>query len=251
MDYQNDGHGLPSDFPSDPVYHFHVLAWGLGLLLLVVFAAAVIMAFRQAFTKYSRLERDEAIKERVARVDKALRLATAGSRDDQMQKAEHALAVIDANFASTLTLSKKLNDAMSPLYKALDGVKEEDAKPGGMMNGGNVMAGGTVINIAVNNGQPVLPGAADPAAAQASTMPGPYASSAPAPGDAPPAKEKMSPFEQSEAIWKAIHKLFNYWKNRTAVTTAFTAAQQQLLNSPFWEPPPAPEMPQRTGRKPS
>ena len=241
LDYQNDGHGLPSDFPSDPVYHFHFLAWGLGLLLLALFAAAIIMAFRQAFVKYSRLEREDAIKERVARVDKALRIASAGSRDDQMAKAENALAVIDANFSKSLDLSKALNKAMTPLYKALDGVEEQDAKPGGPLSGGNVMAGGTVINIAVNNGQPVTPEAA-------AGMPGPYASSVPAPADKDAVKETMSPFERSEALWKAIHKLYGYWRNKTAVTTAFTAAQQQLLNSPFWEPPLPPES-VRAGRK--
>ena len=246
MDYRDDGHGLPSDFPSDPVYHFHLLAWGLGALLLVLFAAAIIMMFRRAYVTYSRSQREDAIKERVARVDKALRTASQGSRDDQIQKAEAAVAAVDANFAQTLVLSKALNDAMGPLLKALEGVREEDVKPGGMMNGGNVMAGGTVINIAVNNGQPVTPEAA------AAAVPGPYAS-APAPAVAADGKaavkEAMSPGERAEAVWKAIHKLYAYWKNKTAVTTAFTAAQQQLLNSPYWEPPQTPDLPPRAGGK--
>lgn len=241
VDYQNDGHGLPSDFPSDPVYHFHFLTWGLGLLLLALCGAAIIMMFRRAYVDYSRGTRDKAIEERVALVDKALRKASAGDRTEQLQKAQVALAVIDANFAKSLALGKELNKAMGPLYKALDGVTEEDPKANGMMNGGNVMAGGTVINIAVNNGQPCTPDSAP-------LMPGPYASAVPVAPDAPAVKEKMSPGEQAEAVWKAIHKLYSYWRNRTAVTAAFSAAQQQLLSSPFWEAPPAPEA-ARPGRK--
>jgi len=70
-----------------------------------------------------------------------------------------------------------------------------------MMNGGNVMAGGTVINIAVNNGQPVTP---------ESAIPGPYASSVPSARRRQPAGQggRCRSFEQSEAIWKAIHKLY-------------------------------------------
>ncbi len=47
----------------------------------------------------------------------------------------------------------------------------------------------------------------------------------------------MSADEKSEAIWKAVQKLFNYWKNMSAVATAFRAAQAQLMASPAWEDP--------------
>jgi hypothetical protein len=47
----------------------------------------------------------------------------------------------------------------------------------------------------------------------------------------------MSPEEKSESLWKAVQKLFSYWKNLNVVTAAFRSAQQQLMFSERWIDP--------------
>lgn len=231
----DDGRGLPTDFPSDPAYsHFGLLTWGLCglffLLFLAVIGAAIIMAYRYG---YSTVGREKVVGERVKRVRDALVEAVEGNPDSVQANARTGLQVIEDNFGRTLALAKKVNGARSGLVKALTGVDEEDAKASNLPVQ-SVAAGATVINIAVNQNSVSTN---DPA-----VIAGPYANvaSTPVPLDAKPVKEKMSPFEHEQAVWRALQALLFFWKNPGA-KAAFINAQQQVLSSPRWVPPSPPQ----------
>ena len=210
-----------ADFPTDVGGHHDFLFWTAVTVCLIVLASILTIVFKNA-------QRDAsgggggAIDRRVDAVKKLLSTAAKAGPDDQVEKAEKARAAISENFQHTLKLSAELNKVVGKLNTAIEGTKEEVYKPKGTAP---AAMGGTVINIAVNASE-VQP--------MAAAMPAPYAA---APADAAPEKVPMSADEKSEAIWKAVQKLFNYWKNMSAVATAFRAAQAQLMASPAWEDP--------------
>jgi hypothetical protein len=208
-----------ADFPTEAGGHHDVLFWTAVTVCLIVLASILTIVFKNA-------QRDasggvgSAIDRRVDAVKKLLSAAAKAGPDDQVEKAEKARAAIAENFQHTLRLSAELNKVAGKLNTAIEGTKEEVFKPKGAVP---AAMGGPVINIAVNASE-VQPVAAAPAPAAT-------------PGDAVPEKVAMSADEKSEAIWKAVQKLFNYWKNMSAVATAFRAAQAQLMASPAWEDP--------------
>lgn len=207
-----------ADFPSEVSGHHDFLFWTAVTICLIVLASILTIVFKNA-------QRDasggvgSAIDKRVDAVKKLLSVAAKAGPDDQVEKAEKARAAIAENFQQTLKLSAELNKVVGKLNTAIEGTKEEVYKPKGATP---AAMGGTVINIAVNASE-VQPVAAAPVPA--------------APTLAASEKVPMSADEKSEAIWKAVQKLFNYWKNMSAVATAFRAAQAQLMASPAWEDP--------------
>ncbi len=211
-----------ADFPTEAVGNHDFLFWTAVTVCLIVLASILTVVFKNA-------QRDasggggNAIDKRIDAVKKLLSAAARAAPGEQIEKAEAARAAITENFQHTLKLSAELNKVVGKLNTAIDGTKEEVFKPG---NGGAAALGGTVINIAVNNhsdGQPqaIAGGAAATSVPSVSTV----------------EKVPMSADEKSEAVWKAVQKLFNYWKNMSAVATAFRAAQAQLMASPRWEDP--------------
>lgn len=207
-----------ADFPTDIGGHHDFLFWTAVTVCLIVLASVLTIVFKNA-------QRDAsggvggAIDRRIDAVKKLLSAAAKAGPDDQVEKAEKARAAIGENFQHTLKLSAELNKVVGKLNTAIDGTREEVFKPKGAMP---AAMGGTVINIAVNASevQPMAPAPAPAASVEAA-----------------PEKVPMSADEKSEAIWKAVQKLFNYWKNMSAVATAFRAAQTQLMTSPAWEDP--------------
>ncbi len=212
-----------SDFPADPIVHYDFLFWAAATVCIVVFACVLTLMYKKAERRMG-FGGGDAIDQRVKAVMKVLSGAAKSGFDDQTAKAEESVKAVNDQFGRTLTLASELSKAASKLSTAIDGTKEELFKGQGV---GGVVAGGTVINIAVNSNSDGAPLAA--------------AGTAVAPGFAAAAsseKVPMSPMEKSEAVWKAVQKLFNYWKNLSAVTAAFRAAHQQLMASPEWKDPP-------------
>ncbi|MDI7774026.1 hypothetical protein [Asticcacaulis sp. EMRT-3] len=217
-----------NDFPVDPVINHHFLAW-LVLIAIVVIATATLTLIYKWAEWQVRKGLGEGIDARAALIGKALACAAEARQEQQVALAKEARGVIGEQFGRTLALSGDLNKVVDKLNKALEGTREEEAVPGPGLPHGAVISGGTVINIAVANG------AVSPApAAQVSPLVSPVAVApvTPAEGD-----ERMSADEQSEALWRAIQKLFSFWRNLSVVSAAFRAAQQQLLYSPAWEAP--------------
>ncbi len=212
-----------SDFPADPVMHYDLLFWAAATVCLIVFACILTLMYKKAERRMG-FGAGDAIDQRVRAVMKILSGAAKAGLDDQTAKAEDSVKAVNDQFGRTLSLAADLSKAVSKLNTAVDGTKEELFKGNG---GIGTVTGGTVINIAVNSNSDGAPLAA--------------AGTAVAPGVVPAAsaeKVPMSPMEKSEAVWKAVQKLFNYWKNLSAVTAAFRAAQQQLMASPEWKDPP-------------
>lgn len=220
---QQDFDQAPStlnDFPADPLISHDWMFWLIACVVVAGLAAIIVFVIKIA-------ERDvkdrvgKAVDKKIDGVVKALSAAARAGSDTQLGTALAARKAIDDNFGKTLALSADLSKVIGKLNTALEGTKEEVAKP----KAPELAAGGTVINIAVNDGVTAAAPAPDA---------GPYAAPAPA-ADKP--VEPMTQGEQREAVWLAIDRLFNYWKNASTVTAAFRAAQQQLMELPAWVPP--------------
>ena len=211
----------PSDFPSDPIVQHDLLFWVLITIGLIVLACVLTVLFKEAERRV-RNGLGDAIDGRATVVLKALSHAARARQDEQVAQAQVASDAIAENFGQTLKLSADLNKVVDKLNKALEGTFEKDAAHAGH---GPVMAGGTVINIAVNNGTASAGDAGPHGNAHAHA---PHTVGEP---------EMMSPEEKSESLWKAVQKLFSYWKNLNVVTAAFRSAQQQLMFSERWIDP--------------
>ena len=213
----------PSDFPSDPIVQHDLLFWGLITIGLIVLACVLTILFKEAERRV-RNGLGDAIDGRAKVVLKALSHAARARQDEQAAQAQAASDAIAENFGQTLKLSSDLNKVVDKLNKALEGTVEKDPQHAGH---GPVMAGGTVINIAVNNGT-ASAGDAGPHGNAHAHAHAPYAGGEP---------DMMSPEEKSESLWKAVQKLFSYWKNLNVVTAAFRSAQRQLMFSERWIDP--------------
>lgn len=213
----------PSDFPADPIVQHDLLFWALITIGLIVLACILTVLFKEAERRV-RNGLGDAIDGRAKVVLKALSHAARARQDEQVAQAQVASDAIAENFGQTLKLSADLNKVVDRLNKALEGTVEKDPQQVGHGHG-PVMAGGTVINIAVNNGTAT---AGDAGGHGAAPVHAPHGVGKP---------EMMSPEEKSESLWKAVQKLFSYWKNLNVVTAAFRAAQQQLMFSERWIDP--------------
>lgn len=219
----------PSDFGPEPSHHHAFFETGILIVLVVVAIWILSRVYNDANFRAARRPKD-AVTQRVDRVAKAMSDAARANQSNQVMLAVDAKTAIDKQFAACLRLSEELNKHIGPLNKALEGMKEEDA-PIRPIHGPSTVSGGTVINIAVG-GSGNVESSGGSAAVLGSTP-------VPLPGGAPhPTPEPMTPEEKSAALWTAVQRIFNAWKNRTAIVAAFHAAQAQLTASPLWQPPP-------------
>ncbi len=217
----------PSDFGPEPIHHHFFFDTGI-LIVLVIVAIWILSAFYNSANYRAARQPRDAVQKRVDRVAKVMAEAARANQSNQVKLAEEAKAAIDSQFPAALRLSQELNKVVGPLNKALEGVREDDApiKP---LTGPSTVLGGTVINIAVGGGTGVGPETVTAGAVAAPAEVG---------GEgAPGGPEMMSADERSAAVWTAVQRLFNAWKNKSAIVAAFHAAQAQLIASPVWEPP--------------
>ncbi len=217
----------PSDFGPDPIQHHYFFE--TGILIVLVIAAIWILSAIYGGENFRAARRPrDAVQRRVDRAVKAMADAARANQASQEKLALEAKQAINEQFKASLELSQALNKAIGPLNKALEGVREDEA-PIKAITGPSVVTGGTVINIAVGGGAGVGP---------ENVTAGPVTAVSPAEIKAevlPP--EMMSAEERRLAIWTAVQRLFNAWKNKSAIVAAFHAAQTQLMSSAPWEPP--------------
>lgn len=204
-----------SDFPSDPPPNHDIWLWLLFTLFLVALAAVLVWVFKRA----ERRGGGSAIEDRAKAVMKFLAPGAKAPMHDQVDMAIKSRGAIESQFGETLKLSNALSKIASQLNGAVEGTEKKAYAPKGP-GGPAQINGGTYINITIGADGQVQP-----------TQPPP-----PPPGTVE--KVPMSPEERSSAIWFAVQKLFDYWKNLMVVTEAYSAAQRQLSDSPAWEPPP-------------
>ncbi|MBP2161399.1 MULTISPECIES: hypothetical protein [Asticcacaulis] len=220
MDERFDSPAL-SDFPADaPPSHDWVL-WLLTVLFLVALTAALVVVFKRA---ERRAGSGAAIDERAKAVMHFLSPGAKAPMNSQIDMAIKSRAAIEAQFGETLKLSNALSKITGQLNGAVEGT---DKKPYVAKGAGGPaqINGGTYINISIGADGQVQPVAPPPAAA------------------AKAEKVMMTPEEQSTAIWFAVQKLFDYWKNLMVVTESYRAALRQLTDSPPWVPPEPPVAP--------
>ncbi len=205
-----------ADFPTEVAANHDFLFWTAVTICLIVLASILTVVFKNAHRDAAG-GGGSAIDRRIDAVKKLLSAAARATPGEQVEKAEAARAAIADNFGQTLKLSAELSKVVGKLNTAIEGTKEEVFKPKAGAPA-TAEAGTVSINVALN-------GIVQVGAAQAS------------PVEAAPDKVAMTAEEKSESIWRAVQKLFNYWKNMSAVSTAFRAAQAQLMASPRWEDP--------------
>lgn len=219
----------PSDFAPDPVQHHFFFETGILIVLVVVAIWILSAIYGNENFRAARRPRD-AVQRRVDRVVKTMADAARANQASQVKLAEEAKAAIDSQFAASLKLSQELNKVVGPLNKALEGLREEEAPIKPITGPSTVTGGATVINIAVGGGSGSGP---------ETVTAGPLTTFVPGEGqaDIPAGPEMMSEDERRSAVWMAVQRLFNAWKNKAAIVAAFHAAQAQLMLSPSWEPP--------------
>ena len=250
------GHGLPSDFPSDPMYGGIYIAGGLCTLLLLAMVAAAVIFFLRGLREKRRTAYDDWPLTLASFVRSHARRAIhprAERRDDEPQplfgrgkKAEAKDPVRSVSGApdmaeasrlpyyvtgllgGCIALGEAMNKQVKGLNDALDGFKEiKDAVPVSPALAGN----GTVINIAVNQTGPNTT-VTDPV----QTLGGPYGGTAIA-GGAPgyPATEPLA-ISRDANIWMACNKFYEDWNPADVMAAAVRSAQDQLYTRPP-EPP--------------
>ena len=258
MDSDYDGgHGLPSDFPSDPSYGGFYLAGGLLTLVLIALLAAAIVGFLNGQTNRRRTNFDDwpktialFIKRKCNEVirDKSEPERATGDgvmaflfgdaarrRDDRGRRdvrdidpgragrvAGHVRALIGGN----LKLGKEINGELKSLSEALEGYRE--IKDPALVAGVGGAVNGAVINIAVNTG-PSGNGAGDPV----QVMGGPYAPGVPA-GSSVPAPHLAPPLviDRQANIWLAFNKFRDDWSHPDVMAGLLKSAQGQVCVRP-------------------
>lgn len=214
MDERFDSPAL-SDFPADAPPSHDWVVWLLTVLFVVGLTAVLVIVFKRA---ERRAASGAAIDERAKAVMHFLSPGAKAPMNSQIDMAIKSRAAIESQFGETLKLSNALSKITGQLNGAVEGTDKKPYVPKGA-GGPAQINGGTYINIAIGADGQLQPAAAPPAAA------------------AKAEKVPMTPEEQSTAIWFAVQKLFDYWKNLMVVTESYRAALRQLTDSPPWVPP--------------
>ncbi len=250
------GHGLPSDFPSDPSYGGIYVAGGLCTLLLIALVAAAVISFLRGLREKRRTAYEDwplalamfvrgharrAIQPRAERRDDEpdgfFRRRKAEAKDPvravsgapDMSEAGRLPYYVTGLLGGCIALGEAMNKQVKGLNDALDGFKEvKDAVPG---IAPGLAGNGTVINIAVNQTGPHTT-VTDPV----QTLGGPYSGAAVV-GAAPgyPATEPVA-ISRDANIWMACNKFYEDWNPADVMAAAVRSAQDQLYTRPP-EPP--------------
>ena len=235
MRYTGDDYTTPPDGFYDPslwdtlvrLWYSGGLLWmvGIAFCILMVIAGLIVGAMRRSGVP-------GVLNRNVDALGAVIADAVRGSAADVRDKSQ---AAIDANqeiFGHTTELMSLVGKHHAALNKANSAVKEvePEKKPEGA-KGLNGMSGGTVINIAVNNGQP---GLAEPGAA-----PGAVAAVGGEVVGLPKAEDKKGGkpgFDTTTKVWLALQKLAAPWRDLGLMREHYVAVFRQLTTAEWRDP---------------
>jgi hypothetical protein len=226
--YDDVGGSPPSDFVFETSGG---LSLGLGLAASVVILALCVglwfFSHRRARQKTANLLLNETNEKGAALISKCLSRAVIVAPESQEATAHKMLDLVQSLFGKSLDLSQKLNKAVKDIELALEGKKEiDDTSQNGSGNLPAHITGGTVINIAVNNG---VPSSGDTPANSHTDQ---------ALGELKPKKNNTTtPYARPVAIWIAVQALYDDWKTPELMANALKGAGHQLSNSALFKNP--------------
>ncbi|WP_298328512.1 hypothetical protein [Asticcacaulis sp.] len=238
MRYTGDDYATPPDGFYDPslwdtlvrLWYSGGLLWmiGIAFCVLMLIAGLIVGARR-------RTGLPPALNRNVDALGAVIGDAVRGSAADVRDKSH---AAIDANqdvFGHTSELMDLIGKHHAALNKANSAVKEvePDKKPEAAKGGVSGMSGGTVINIAVNNGQP---GVAEPGATAA---PGAVAAVGGEVVGLPKAEETKAAkpgFDTTTKVWLALQKLAAPWRDLGLMREHYAAVFRQLTTAEWRDP---------------
>lgn len=262
MDDYQSGHGLPTDFPSDPSYGGFYVIGGLSTLLLLAIIAGALLGFltgmrdkyRRNYTDWPkqialfiRRKCNEVIRTKDEREDRAPidglwsnlfggpsrraedRAPRENVRDIDYAKAGLVAGYVRSLLGNSLKLGKEISGELKGLTEALEGFKE--IKDPALVPGLNgPMNGGAIINIAVNQG---AQGTVDPV----QVIGGPYTPGGIVmPGATGPQLQPPLAIDRDANIWLAFNKFRDEWNSPDVMAGQLGSAQAQLCVRPA-EPP--------------
>lgn len=236
MRYTGDDYATPPDGFYDPslwdtlvrLWYSGGLLWmiGIGFCVLTLIAGLIVGARR-------RTGLPPALNHNVDALGVVIGDAVRGSAADVREKSN---AAIDANqeiFGNTTELMDLIGKHHAALNKANSAVKEvePDKKPEAAKAGVSGMSGGTVINIAVNNGQPGVAESGATAGAVAAVggegvgLPKAEVKKAPKPG-----------FDTTTKVWLTLQKLAAPWRDISLMREHYAAVFRQLTTAEWRDP---------------
>ncbi|ESQ77383.1 hypothetical protein [Asticcacaulis sp. YBE204] len=238
MRYSGDDYNTPPDGFYDPTLWDTLvrLWWSGGLIWIagIVFCVLMILAGTLAGSK-SGPDAFYDLKSGVKALWLAVTRSVSGSQAQVVENARTVIAENDRLFANTnalMNLVAKHHDALTKAATAIKEVDADKAKTPAAVAAG--MSGGTVINIAVNQGGGVT---ADPDGRTPVQNIGAMGGDVNYPGK-PEEKKKPAPgFDKATKVWLLLQKLSAQWRDLTLMTAQYAAVQKQLNDSPVYRTP--------------
>lgn len=236
MRYTGDDYATPPDGFYDPslwetlvrLWYSGGLLWmiGIGFCVLMLISGLIVGARR-------RTGLPQALNRNVDALGAVIGDAVRGSAADVHDKSHAALDANQEIFGSTAELMNLIGKHHAALNKANSAVKEvePDKKPEAAKGGFSGMSGGTVINIAVNNGQP--------GAAEAGATPGAVAAvggEGVGPTKAEEKKTAKPGFDTTTKVWLALQKLAAPWRDLGLMREHYAAVFRQLTTAEWRDP---------------
>jgi len=256
MRYAGDDYATPPDgFYDQSLWDTLIRLWygggilwfiGVGFCVLMVVAGLIIGSRRGAGVPATLFRNVDALGAVIAH-------AVRGSETDVREKAQKTLDANQEVFGDLSELMNLISSHHSALTKANTAVKEveeDKAKPRAdeASRGLTGMSGGTVINIAVNNGQAVageggatpphdgdhrVPGASVPGAIAAV---GSEIVTAPRADDKRPDARKTPGFDTTTKVWLVLQKLAAPWRDRVLMREHYASAYRQMTSAQWRDP---------------
>lgn len=251
MRYAGDDYTTPPDgFYDQSLWDTLIRLWygggvlwiiGVGFCLLMIVAGLVVGTRRGSGVPQTLFRNVDALGLVIAD-------AVRGSESDVREKAQGA---IDANqdvfgdLTELMTLISTHHGALTKANTAIKEVEEDKtkAKTDEASKGLSGMSGGTVINIAVNNGQPAAgegasagPHAGGPYAGGAVAAVGGEIVTAPKPDDKKEADKKGPGFDTTTRVWLALQKLAAPWRDRVLMREHYASVYRQMTSAEWRDP---------------
>lgn len=236
MRYTGDDYTTPPDGFYDPtlwetlvrLWYSGGLLWifGISFCLLMLVLGLVLGARRRTGVP-------AALNRNVDALGAVIADSVRGSEASVREKAQGALDANQELFGDTTELMNLVGKHHAALNKANGAVKEVEPEKKAEAKGLSGMSGGTVINIAVNNGQPGVgeTGAAPGAVAAV----GGEVVGAPKADDKKDTKGKPG-FDTTTKVWLTLQKLAAPWRDLSLMREHYSAVFRQLTTAEWRDP---------------